>query len=68
MALNKKRGDLGLEIRRKFFTQRVVRPGHRLLREVVDDPSFEAFKARFDGVLSNLSSWQLCPWQGIRTR
>ncbi|KFP52990.1 hypothetical protein N323_06187, partial [Cathartes aura] len=38
----------------KFFTMRVVRHWNRLLREVVDVPSLEVFKARLDGALSNL--------------
>jgi len=33
---------------------RVVKPWHRLPREVVDAPSLETFKARLDGALSNL--------------
>jgi len=33
---------------------RVVKPWHRLPREVVDAPSLETFKARFDKALSNL--------------
>jgi len=33
---------------------RVVRHWHRFPREVVDVPSMETFKARLEGVLSNL--------------
>ncbi|KFM06285.1 hypothetical protein AS27_02240, partial [Aptenodytes forsteri] len=43
-----------LDIRKKSFTVRVVRHWNRLLREVVDAPSLEVFKARLDGALSNL--------------
>ncbi|KFW79661.1 hypothetical protein N305_11202, partial [Manacus vitellinus] len=42
------------DIRKKFFTVRVVRHWHRLPREAVDAPSLEVFKARLDGALSNL--------------
>ena len=47
---------LTLDIREKFFTchLRVVRLWNRLLREVVDASSLEAFQARLDGALSNL--------------
>jgi len=49
-----KGGRFRLDIRKKFFTRRVVRPWHRLPREAVDAPSLEVFKARLDGALSNL--------------
>jgi len=43
-----------LDTRKKFFTMRVVKHGHRLPREVVEAPYLETFKARSDGALSNL--------------
>jgi len=49
-----KDGRFRLDIRKKFFTMRVVRHWHRLLRETVAAPSLEMFKARLDGALSNL--------------
>jgi len=49
-----KEGRFTLDIRKKFFTTRVVRHWNRLPREVVDDPSLEVFKARLDGALRNL--------------
>jgi len=47
-------GRFRLDIRKKFFTMRVVKHWHRLPREVVEAPSLETFKARLDGALSNL--------------
>ena len=49
-----KEGRFRLDIRKKFFTMRVVRHWNRLLREVVDAPSLEVFKVRLDGALCNL--------------
>ncbi|KGL96631.1 hypothetical protein N301_08797, partial [Charadrius vociferus] len=47
-------GRFRLNIRKKFFTLRIVRHWNRLPREVVDAPSLEVFKARLDGALGNL--------------
>ncbi|KFR17802.1 hypothetical protein N306_11513, partial [Opisthocomus hoazin] len=49
-----KEGRFRLDIRKKFFTVKVVKHWHRLPREAVDTPSLDVFKARLDGALSNL--------------
>jgi len=55
-----------LDIRRKFFTQRVVMYWHRLPREAVDAPSLEVFKARLDVAQGSLT-WRVAtsPYQGV---
>ncbi|KFR05451.1 hypothetical protein N306_00302, partial [Opisthocomus hoazin] len=47
-------GRFRLDIRKKFFTMRVVKHWNRLPREAVAAPSLAVFKARLDGALSNL--------------
>jgi len=47
-------GRFRLDIRKKYFTVRVVRPWHILPSKVVDALSLEAFKARLDGAVNSL--------------
>ncbi|KFP15411.1 hypothetical protein Z169_13965, partial [Egretta garzetta] len=49
-----KQGRFRLDIRKKFFTVRVVKHWNRFPSETVEAPSLETFKARLDGALSNL--------------
>jgi len=39
-----------LDIRKKFFTKRVMKHWHRLLREVIGAPSLKTFNVRLDGL------------------
>ena len=41
-----------MDVRKKFFTIRVVRHWHRLPREMVNAPSMETFEVRLDSALS----------------
>jgi len=50
-VLKLREGRFRLDLRKKFFTMRVVKHWNRLLREVFDAPSLETFKARL-GVLT----------------
>ena len=47
-------GRFRLDIRKKFFTQRVVMHWNRLPKEAVDAPSLKAFKARLNVALGSL--------------
>jgi len=42
------------DIRKKFFTMRVVKRWKGLPREVVEAPPLETFKTRLDRALNNL--------------
>ena len=52
-----RQGRFRLDIKRKFFTQKVVTHWNRLPKGVVDAPSLEAFKARLDVALGSLVWW-----------
>ena len=56
-GLKLRQGRFRLDIRKKFFTQRVVTHWNRLPKEVVDAPSLKAFRARLDVALSSLVWW-----------
>lgn len=50
-------GSFRLDIGGNAFTERVVRPWNRLLREAVEPPSLQMLKNEADVALGNVWAW-----------
>lgn len=46
-----------LDVRKKLFTQKVMRHWKKLPREVVDSPSLGVFEARLDRAVGSIIWW-----------